>query len=431
MDDIKKRVLLFAATTGYQTRIFADAVLRLGYELVLATDRCCKMENAWGDHALHVKFHQAARFAPLLEKEVGRLDAILAVGDLPTHVAAILAERMGLAYNSPESVLAARNKHRARVRFAAAGLLTPAHLRLRVGEDPRTAAGLLRYPVVLKPLGLSGSRGVIRADDEAGFLAAFRRIRVILESPDIRRRKDHTDRVVQVETYIPGRELALEGVLENGILRTLALFDKPDPLEGPYFEETIYVTPSREPEAVKTAIRGTTQAAVTALGLERGPVHAEMRVNGDGVWMLEVAARPIGGLCAKTLRFRERQSPQAEISLEELIVRHAVGQPIDSLSLVDGASGVMMIPIPKAGVYRGVAGVEEARRVERIEEVAITATEGQTLLPLPEGNSYLGFLFARADDAVAVEAALRRAHALLRFDIHSSLPVMAAGVPNG
>ena len=276
-----------------------------------------------------------------------------------------------------------------------------------------------QYPCVLKPLGLSGSRGVIGADNESEFLAAFRRIRSILASSEIRQQSSNRDLYIQVKSYIPGREFALEGVVTDGRLQTLALFDKPDSLEGPYFEETIYVTPSRESETAQREIIETAQAAIGALGLRHGPVHAEMRQNREGTWMLEVAARPIGGLCAKALRFTPN------VPLEELIIRHALCEDVSTVRREDPASGVMMIPIPRAGVYHGLAGIEKAANVPGIFSVNITAKKGQKLVPLPDGNSYLGFIFARGDSAAEVENSLRTAHHHLHFQVSTSLPVFA------
>jgi len=231
-----------------------------------------------------------------------------------------------------------------------------------------------------------------------------------------------------VEDFIPGREFALEGIASAGKLRTLAIFDKPDPLDGPFFEETIYLTPSREPASVQQAIREAAQHAVTSLGLEFGPVHAEMRVNDRGVWMLEAAARPIGGLCSRVLRFQNGMNlgevNRGEVSLEELLLRHALGEDVSHMGLAPGAHGVMMIPIPARGVYCGVEGLELARETADIESVEITAKEGHRLEPLPEGASYLGFLFARAPEAERVERALRQAHACLRFRVTPALSVI-------
>jgi biotin carboxylase len=270
---------------------------------------------------------------------------------------------------------------------------------------------------VLKPLGLSASRGVIRADSPAEFAAAFRRIRAILTEPEVARFRDPADQHVQVERFIPGREFALEGVVTHGRLQVLALFDKPDPLDGPYFEETIYVAPSREPVEVRERIVDTVGRAVEALGLCHGPVHAEVRVNGDGVWPLEVAGRPIGGLCARALRFT------GAMPLEELLLRHAIGEDVSGARLEAAATGVMMVPIPGEGIYRGVDGVEEAARLADVE---ITAKEGQHFRPLPEGHSYLGFLFAEDASPDVVEARLRAAHACLRFHLAPVLPLVAA-----
>jgi formate-dependent phosphoribosylglycinamide formyltransferase (GAR transformylase) len=409
---MNKRLLLIGATTGYQTRAFAAAAERLGYELALATDRCHVLDDPWGDGAIALRFEDPPGAAATLASE-SRVDGIVAVGDRPAYIAALAAERLGIPYNSPDSVAASRNKFLAHERFRASGLLVPQFHRVPLSAGPQRAAQQAPYPCVLKPLGLSASRGVIRANNPAEFVAAFRRIESLLADPDIARLHEDQDRFLQVESFIEGREFALEGVLTHGELQVLALFDKPDPLDGPFFEETIYVTPSREDAATQNAIVRTTRAAVNALGLTHGPIHAEMRVNARGVWMLEVAARPIGGLCARVLP-----------GLEELLLRHAAGVDTGSFAMPTPAAGVMMIPIPREGIYVDVEGLDAARAQPGIEDVIITAKQGQKLIPLPEGASYLGFIFARAETPDAAEQALRTAHRQLRFEIATALPVV-------
>jgi formate-dependent phosphoribosylglycinamide formyltransferase (GAR transformylase) len=405
-----KRVLLVAATTGYQVREFAEAARALDVELVLATDRCHILENPWGDNAEPVRFEDPE---PGIDALAGRgpFHGILAVGDQPACVAAQAAERLGLRFHPAEAARAASNKLLAREHFRAAGMPVPEFRRLSLVEA-RSGASVagVRFPCVLKPLDSSASRGVIRANNREEFVQAAARIARMQEGDLI------------VEDYIPGREFALEGVVAAGKLQTLAIFDKPDPLEGPYFEETIYLTPSGEPQQTQQQIRETAQAAVTALGLTDGPVHAEMRVNGQGVWgtwILEAAARPIGGLCARVLRF---ETPHC--TLEELLLRHALGGDVSSATLAAGSHGVMMIPIPRAGVYRGVQGLEDARRVPGVEDIVITAKEGHEMFPLPEGSAYLGFLFFRGPSNDTVLDGLGEAHRYLRFIFSTPLPVV-------
>ena len=259
----------------------------MGLEVVLGTDRCHKMDDPWGDRAIAVRFHGVEHWASkltALARVNGGFDGIVAVGDGPAVLAAATARRLGLRYSPVEAVEAARDKYLARERFQAAGLSVPAFFRVPVTGDAAAAASHAPYPCVLKPLGLSASRGVIRADDPQSFLAAFDRIRAILDQPELRRHREEHDRYIQVETFIPGREFAVEGIVTRGRLHVFALFDKPDPLDGPFFEETIYVTPSREAEAVQRELIETTGRAVAALGLTDGPIHAEMRRNGSGVW---------------------------------------------------------------------------------------------------------------------------------------------------
>jgi hypothetical protein len=404
---MKKRVLLFAATTGYQVRTFADAARRLEVDLMLATDRCHILDDPWGDQAIPVRFDGPS---PGLDAicERGPFDGIVAVGDRPALVAAQAAARLSLRFSPPAAVLAAKDKFLARERFKNAGLNTPEY---RLVSNPVDLQLAVRYPCVLKPTALSASRGVIRVDNPAQFLGAFERISALLDG--------EPDHEIQAEDFIPGREFALEGLITGGRLQVLALFDKPDPLDGPFFEETIYLTPSREPAAVRNAVFDTTQRAVAALGLTDGPIHAEMRVNDAGVWMLEVAARPIGGLCSRVLRFN------SDTSLEELILRHALGENVSGYYLAPGAHGVMMIPIPRAGIYIDVSGLGQALQVAGIEDIVITAKPGQMMVPLPEGASYLGFIFARGSTADCVNSVLRQSHSLLQFSFATSLPVVS------
>ncbi len=455
-----KRVLLLSTTTGYQAQQFRAAAERIGVPLALATDSCHAMDDPWGDGALSVRFQKPRESAGKI-REFARhhpLHGLVAIGDAPTATAALVGLDLRLPFHPPRAVEFCRNKFLARERYKQAGTRVPWYSRFKIASDPRQAASAVPYPCVLKPLGLSASRGVIRADNETEFVAAFHRIATLLQRKDIRLMRDESAAWIQVESFILGREFALEGLVTGGSLRVLALFDKPDPLDGPFFEETIYVTPSRLSAQQQDAIATCAQQAVSALGLSHGPVHVELRLNDDGPWMLEVAARPIGGLCAGALRFYHRAysdqnegcrvpqsaiddgklaivsgphdrtpaGPTHAISLEELILRHALAEPVDDVVRESRASGVMMIPIPRAGVYEGVENLESARQVHGIERVEITAKLQQQLLPLPEGASYLGFIFARGESPQAVENALRGAHSRLQFVISEAMPVLPA-----
>ena len=419
-----RRVLFLATTTGYQTRMFGEAAERLGIKLVFATDRCDQLDDPWWDGAIPVRFHEDATTvdAVVTEAQHDRIDGILAVGDRPTVAAAYAAATLGLPGNPPDATRAARDKRLTRQRLAAAGLPSPECRVVSRFRDPRVIAPDWEWPVVVKPAVLSGSRGVIRADDRDEFVVAFERIQRLLAVADIRAMRDPSVDHVIVEQFIPGKEYALEGVLEDGALQTFAIFDKPDPLDGPLFEETIYVTPSEAGADVQDAIRATIAAATRALGLRHGPVHAECRVNAKGVYVLEVAARPIGGLCSRALTFVGPDGVTAP--LEEVLLRHACGEPVSAWTREGCASGVMMIPIPSAGIYRRVEGMERAARTPHVYDLQITAKPDQQLVPLPEGSSYLGFIFAKAVTASAVEGALRDAHRELKFVVDRALPVV-------
>ena len=421
-----RRVLLIATTTGYQTRAFGEAAERLGVELVFATDRCHRLDDPWRDGAIPVRFQNDAE-AAFLEAlgEAARhrpLHGVLAVGDRPAVFAALACGALGLPGHPPAAARASGNKLETRRRFAAAGLPGPAFCEVMLDSALDAVRPGFEFPCVVKPLALSGSRGVIRADDPETLHAALERVQRLLARPDIRARRDPSDDRVVLEAFIPGREYALEGVVEDGTLRVLAVFDKPNPLDGPFFEESIYVTPSAQSAAEQRRMEQAVADAVGALGLRHGPVHAECRVNEVGVFVLEVAARPIGGLCSQVLRF---QGPgDVVLPLEGLLLRHALGEPLSGYRRETDASAVMMIPIPRAGVYRRTNAVGAARAVAGIVDVVMTAKPDQRLEPLPDGASYLGFIFARCRRPAEAVTALRQAHARLRVVIDTPIPVV-------
>jgi biotin carboxylase len=418
-----KRVLLLSTTTGYQLRSFDHAAQALGIELVFATDRCHQLDDPWRDRAIAVRFHEEWSSLETIRREAARrpFDGILAVGDRPTLLAARAALRLDLPGHPPTAVAAAGNKRDARARFSAAGLEVPWHVTFPLRGDPHrySVDSRIVFPCVLKPLGLSGSRGVIRANSPAEFVAAFVRIRALLERVDVRAARTGLEDAVLVEGFIPGREVAVEGVLTEHSLQVFAIFDKPDPLDGPFFEETIYVTPSSLAAPIQARVSEAVGVAAEVLGLCHGPLHAECRIDGDRVFVLEVAARPIGGLCSAALRF------DGGSSLEEILLRHAVGEDVSRWTLERGGAAVMMIPIPKRGLLKKTEGEALARAVPHVEDVIITAKPDQLLEPLPEAGSYLGFIFARAETAALAEAAVREAHSRLTFTIDTAIAVVA------
>ncbi len=407
------RLLLLMTTTTYRASAFLDAARRLAVPVVVGSERPQALEagNPGGHLTLDFLAPEVSvqRIIEFANKHP--ISAVIAADDDGVILAAMAAAALGLPHNPVDAVAAARDKHRMREILAEAGLPSPRFVRFSIDDDPVDAAHRVGFPCVVKPLSLSASRGVIRADDSAQFVAAFRRVVAILRQQEMATPGATVAQEVIVESFIPGVEVALEGLLSRGTLRVLALFDKPDPLDGPFFEETIYVTPSRLPRLVQGAIAACTAKVIAALGLREGPVHAELRVNDRGPWPLEIAPRSIGGLCSRTLKF------EGGISLEELILRHALGLEAESLERERRAAGVMMIPIPQAGILREVLGQEEAKHVPGVEDIRLTIPLGQEVVPLPEGSKYLGFIFARDGTPEGVETALREAHRRLMFVI--------------
>jgi biotin carboxylase len=431
------RVLLLLPSGTYKAPDFLAAADRLDVDVVVASETEQTLAAAMGDRALIVDLSDPSAAAGAIIALAARrpLDAVVAVDDQGVLVAALAARQLGLPANDPEAVARTRNKSAMRAALArgtadgrpaqpeppvrgrgdvgAAGarLRQPAFRVVSRGGDVAAAAGEVGWPVVVKPVSLSASRGVIRADDRAGAEAAAARVWAILDEDC-----HPPEEPILVEGYVPGEEVAVEALLRAGRLEVLAVFDKPDPLTGPYFEETLYVTPSRLPSEVQAEIARSVAEAAGAIGLTEGPVHAELRIDPEGrPWILELAARTIGGLCARTLRFA------AGVTLEELVLRHALGLPLDPRR-EEHAAGVMMLPIPRAGRLVAVHGQDEALAVPGVTALEISILPDRDVRPLPEGDRYLGFLFARASTPAAVEEALRTAHAHLEVEIAPPLP---------
>ncbi|HJZ67680.1 MAG TPA: ATP-grasp domain-containing protein [Blastocatellia bacterium] len=405
------RVLLLLPTTTYRTKAFLDAALKLDVDVVAASEQPSTLADKNPEGLLALDFAEPNRAARQVIEFASKfpIDAVIPVDEDTAVVAASVAEALHLNHNSVEAAITAKNKHQMREVLSRAGVQVPRFWHFSLDEDAREVAARITYPCVVKPVFLSTSRGVMRADNEEEFAGVVARLDRIVSDPKIARRGGPLAREALVEEFVPGFEVAVEGLITEGSFRMLAIFDKPDPLDGPFFEETIYVTPSRLAQGVQRQIVETTAAATRAMGFTKGPVHAELRVSERGPWVIEVAARAIGGLCSRALRF------DGEMSLEELIIRHALGEDVGSIEREQRAAGVMMIPIPRAGVLKEVLGVDGAKAVPDIEDVIITAYITQEILPPPEGASYLGFIFSRADRPDAVEAALRESHSRLSF----------------
>ncbi len=404
------RLLLVFPAQSYRVEAYVAAARRAGVELVLATD----LPAPFARHGLEV--HEAdlarpERAAEALAGAAGLLHGVVATNETSAVVAALVAERRGLPHATADAAYAARDKRLMRERLSAHGVPGPRFRSLEPHHDAAHVAALVRFPCVVKPPMLTGSQGVIRADDHAELASALARTRRILaRHPSAASALPEFHRVL-VEDYLEGPEVAVEALMTEGALEPIAIFDKPDELSGPFFEETLYVTPSRLAGARQAAVLEVTERAARALGLRHGPIHAELRVGPDGPAIVEIAGRSIGGLCSRVLE-------AVAGSLEELVLRHAAG--LARRRAEDGAAaaaGVMMLPIPRSGVLRAVRGVERARAVAGIEGVTIAVQPGESIRALPEGASYLGFLFARGDSPAGVERSLREAHAALELDL--------------
>ena len=427
------RVLLITPPGSYRVHAYLEAARELGLDMIVASE---------GEHSLvpgldgGIRVDLADSGAVIEHVLAAHRDrpiaAVVATDDATVEIANRAAAALGLAHNVPSAARTARRKDLARAALAAAGLPVPAVRRvdLRRPLGPQLAG--VEFPCVVKPFAMSASRGVIRADDLAGLEAACRRAGAIvvaagtfggtgMSAPSDTAAGADERHTLLIESFVPGPEIALEGMLAGGELSVLAIFDKPDPLDGPFFEETIYVTPSRLPESVQTLAAERVREGCAAYGLTEGPVHAELRIHDGEAWIIEIAGRTIGGDCARLFTFG------SGTSLEHLVLQTALGASPDGPFRGEArAAGVLMIPTPGAGTLRRVEGVMEASRIPGIREVSITVREGYELTPLPEGGTYLGFVFALGDDPAGVEASLRSAQDAIRAIVAPSLAVEVA-----
>ena len=403
-----RQILLLLPTTSYRNNDFLAAAKALSIEIISAADYCHQLAPQWGlTPIMSVHFDMPEQAADTILRTLAhKPETVLAVDDHGLELAALLNERLGLKGNQPQAVRRLRDKLAFRELLSAHGFNCPEFHPLPDNTNPATLIPRLHFPVVVKARRLSSSRGVIRADNPQQYLQATARVREIQNKAD----REAAALGLVIESFIPGMEYALEGILEDGQLKTLALFDKPDLLDGPYFEETLYITPSRLPQKTQDEIQHAVRSACQLAGLTTGPVHAEMRLNSKGVWLLEIAPRSIGGLCGRVLRHA------LGMSIEELILRQAVGEKPPAPDF-DCAAGVMMIPIPMRGIYQGVRNLDLAGKLPGIADIQITAEIGHIVIPPPEGASYLGFIFASAANPQGVESVIRSAHRCLQFDI--------------
>lgn len=396
-DSSRPRVALVVAAGSYRVSAFLSAANRCGVELTIATNAELPLIKS-----VTIDLTDSRSSATAIA-EAGPFSAVVAPDDAGVLIAAEAAELLGLSQNPPLAVDLTRNK--AMMRDALTGVV-PQPRTWVVERDADVGAIIAEFgaPCVIKPVSRSGSQGVIRIDDPKDAEATIARVRRILAVTG-----GNPNEALLLEEYIDGDETAVEGVIENGRFRLLAVFDKPDPLNGPYFEETLYITPSRHHPEVLAELERAASVICKTLGLVSGPVHAEFRIVSGSVVVLEVAARSIGGQCGQALSF-------SGLSLEELLIMNSLGRPLP-LVLPNAASGILMLPIPTSGRLLSAQGTENAAAVSGVTGVEISIAPGSRVVPLPEGNRYLGFVFASGSDPETVEASLREAGALISFDI--------------
>lgn len=405
---VKPRLLLLIPNGSYRTQDFIKAATRFDVSVTVGSNHKPVLQKQTRNQTLYLNFSNTDNAVKQIVEfnQVNEIHAIIGVDEITTLIAARASAQLGLKHNSPEAISLAHDKYQMRCALRGTGLASPEFNLVTPDADIAFVAQNQIYPCVLKPTNLSASRGVIRANTPRSFIEAIKYIRHINRSWH-----GTNDQSILVESYIPGTEVALEGLLENGKLHCLALFDKPGMSEGPFFEESMFITPSRLDQTIQHACVEIVQQAAQILGLREGPVHAELRIHNDNPWLIELAARSIGGLCSRSLRFSD------DFTLEEIILRYVLDLPTECIERESLASGVMMIPIPARGRLLSIYGIDHARKVKGIQDISMGIAVGQELIPPPGGDRYLGFIFAIAEKPCLVEQALNKAHGYLDIEI--------------
>tara|TARA_B100000029_G_C17545474_1_gene948295 strand:+ start:143 stop:1390 length:1248 start_codon:yes stop_codon:yes gene_type:complete len=412
------RILLLTDHASYRIATYIDACARLDVDVIIASEgRSSLVPDLASGVSLDPNNYSKSLETLSVLYESEPFSGIVATDDSVVRLAAAVGDRFNLPTSDPVAVEQAQRKDSSRVAQRDAGLRVPNFQSVRLDKSSEIQVQRLNsvtYPCVAKPVTLSASRGVIRANNEIELLAAFSRISAIIESAG----PEHPP-VCLVEDYIEGKEYVVEGLINRGEWETIGLIEKPALMEGPFFEETIYLSPAEIPDSLAALLTETVENACRKLNITHGPIHAECRVNDDGAWLIELGLRTIGGRCSRIV------DAHNFYKLEELVVLNALGiKPI--VKKQDSISGVMMIPVATQGILRRVEGLEKARAISFITGVEIDIRPGEQLVPWPEGFRYPGFIFARGDEPSKVEGALWSAFRCLTFVVAPNLPVTVA-----
>ena len=410
-------VILIIPSASYRTGPFMNAIKKLDLKVLVISDKSQVFSGKYPDNLIIINFNHWKDKSVEISKwaKNNGLKAVIGVDEESIVLAANLSNFLNVDHNSIESVLLTKNKYLMRTELKKTGLCSPWFKIFSIYESSNKIINEISFPCVIKPTFLSGSRGVMRVNTKKELSEGIKTLNELLSLDELRKRAGKQSDYIMIEEYIPGKEVAIEGIVSEGKLTMLAIFDKPELLEGPTFEETIIVTPSVLTKKIQYSLLETLQIVVKALGIVKGPVHAEARINKNGNYILECASRSIGGLCSKVLEF------QGGISLEELILRAYLGRNIEKSKLIGNARGVMMMPTEKKGILKEIGGVKDALVVNGVTDLQITVKPGEKLQPLPKGDRYLGFIFAEGNNQEFVINALKNAWSKIEIVLENDL----------
>ncbi len=380
-----KKLLLVIPENSYKSNDFVVAAEKLGIDFLIITDSE-QVSSKFSDTVIINKFDAELNKNNL--KKLKDVTHVLPVDHSALKFSGYLVDLLEVKGNKLESINLSMNKYESRKIFNSLLDIKVNNEIIKNIDDVNTFINK-NGTSVLKPIYGTASKSVLKINNVEKNKEQIEKLM-----------QDCFDQDLVIEEYIDGKEYALEGTIINSELKKIVIFDKPVEYKHPYFEESIYITPSELSSEAEKRVVSIVDKACKKIGLEDGPVHVEFKINENQIFIIEINPRMIGGLCSRCLSFG-----LFKVSLEEIILHAFMNNELKNIELLNNYVGVLMIPTPKSGKFISI-NKEELENIPNISNVEITVPEGSDLLEPPYGDKYLGFAFSQGIDKKTVNESL-------------------------
>ena len=380
-----KKLLLVIPENSYKSNDFVVAAEKLGIDFLIITDSE-QVSSKFSDTVIINKFDAELNKNNL--KKLKDVTHVLPVDHSALKFSGYLVDLLEVKGNKLESINLSMNKYESRKIFNSLLDIKVNNEIIKNIDDVNTFINK-NGTSVLKPIYGTASKSVLKINNVEKNKEQIEKLM-----------QDCFDQDLVIEEYIDGKEYALEGTIINSELKKIVIFDKPVEYKHPYFEESIYITPSELSSEAEKRVVSIVDKACKKIGLEDGPVHVEFKINENQIFIIEINPRMIGGLCSRCLSFG-----LFKVSLEEIILHAFMNNELKNIELLNNYVGVLMIPTPKSGKFISI-NKEELEKIPNISNVEITVPEGSDLLEPPYGDKYLGFAFSQGIDKKTVNESL-------------------------